>query len=80
MSGQIKNPIDESFRKFSSTASGKAGMLLTLLSKPAFLVSLVCLDKYMKLLLAPTKSLQGSDLEILSAFNMMHDVIKVTLL
>ena len=51
--------------------------LLTLLSKSSFLVSLVCLDKYLKLLLRPTELLQKRDLDILDAYNMMEDVIKV---
>ena len=63
--------------KFSPTVSGKAGILLTLLSESSFLVSLVCLDKYLKLLLRPTELLQKRDLDILDAYNMMEDVIKV---
>ena len=63
--------------KFSPTVSGEAGILLTLLSESSFLVSLVCLDKYLKLLLRPTELLQKRDLDILDAYNMMEDVIKV---
>ena len=63
--------------KFSPTVSGKAMILLTLLSKSSFLVSLVCLDKYLKLLLRRTELLQKRDLDILDAYNMMEDVIKV---
>lgn len=63
--------------EFDTIAVGKASNLLTLLRKPAFLVSLVCLDKYLKILLAPTMALQGSEMEILGAYKMMEDVIQV---
>ena len=47
------------------------------MQKPAFLISMVCLDKFMKVLLAPTMALQGRELEILGAYQMMEDVIQV---
>ena len=62
---------------FDAAAVGKAANLLTLLRKPAFLVSLVCLDNYLKILLGPTVALQGSEMEILGAYQMMEDVIQV---
>lgn len=62
---------------FSAETRNKAGTLLTLLRKPSFSVSLVCMDKFLKLLLGPTIQLQGREMEILKAYEMMHDVINV---
>ena len=62
---------------FDAAAVGKAAHLLTLLFTPAFLVSLVCLENYLKILLGPTVALQGSEMEILGAYQMMEDVIQV---
>ena len=64
-------------QRFDTVAVGKASNLLTLLHKLAFLVSLVCLDKYLKMLLGPTILLQGSEMEIFGAYQMMEHMIQV---
>ena len=56
----------------------KASMLLTLMQKPAFLVSLLTIDKFREILIQPTVALQSKyEFNILEAYLLMNSVIKV---
>ena len=63
---------------FCPSTRQKASMLLTLMQKPTFLVSLVVIDKFMGILIKPTAGLQSKDeFDILQAYDLMDAVIKV---
>ena len=62
---------------FAPVIKAKAMTLLTLMGKPTFIVALVVLDRSLRPLQLPTKLLQGTELEVLSAYSMMSAVIQV---
>ena len=62
---------------FAPVIKAKAMTLLTLMGKPTFVVALVVLDRTLQPLQLPTKLLQGTELEVLSAYSMMSAVIQV---
>lgn len=71
---------DEKLRQvtFNSKAKQKSSILLTLMAKPAFLAALVSIDKFMGILIKPTKSLQSkNEFDILEAYQVMSSVIQV---
>ena len=64
--------------EFCAKTRQKASMLLTLMQKPAFLVSLVTNDKFMGVLIQPTAGLQSKNKSnVLEAYLIMDSVIKV---
>ena len=62
---------------FAPVIKAKAMTLLTLMGKPTFVVALVVLDRTLQPLQLPTKLLQGTELEVLSAYSMMSAAIQV---
>ena len=75
MSGEVVNAHWDG--SFCPQTKGKAGLLLTLLRKPSFIVSLVSLDKFLGLLKQPTINLQKREFDILAVYEMMNSIIKV---
>ena len=65
---------------FDASTRSKAQALIHSILDPSFLVGIVCLDVIFTPLLTPTKLLQGRDIEVLRAYQLMESVIQVRLL
>ena len=74
--GSKSNPLNEK-ETFDATSKSKALNLLKGIEDVRFIVGLTCITEFMTPLLIPTYSLQKKSIDVLNAYIMMDDVIKV---